>query len=298
MLTSETSIGARWPRTLADLVSLTKPRVNVLVIATALGGLLLAPVHPDLLSAAIFLLATATIVGSANTLNCWVERDSDRLMARTRDRPLPAGRLSSSAALIFGLVLGAASLPVLAVVANPLTAFLGGIALVSYVCVYTPMKRRSPNAIYVGAVPGAMPPLMGWTAATGTIDAGGLSLFAILFLWQVPHFLAIATYREREYHRAGLRALPVVKGGRVAMHRSVLFVLLLLASTVVPVLLGVAGWIYLVAVIAIGVYLTDIALEGLRSGGGAKWARTLFVASLIHLSLLMLALGLDAAILP
>lgn len=297
MIAPDASVRAPGPGVIADLVSLTKPRVNALVIATAVGGVLLAPSQPSVLPALVFLLATATIVGSANALNCWMERHSDGLMARTRHRPLPAGRLSANAALIFGLALGAASLPVLALAANPLTALLGGVALVSYVCVYTPLKRRSPLALYVGAIPGAMPPLMGWTAATGRIDAGGLSLFAILFLWQVPHFLAIASYRRVEYERAGLRALPVVKGSGPALRRSVLFTLLLALSTVVPTLLGVAGWIYLLAAITLGVYVIDVALEGMRTGGGPKWARKLFVASLIHLSLLVLALGLDAAIL-
>ena len=296
VIAGDASAAARGPGLLLDLVSLTKPRVNVLVIATAFGGLVLAPSQPSVGAALLFLLATGVVVGSANALNCWMERDSDRHMARTRLRPLPAGRLSPTSALLFGLLLAAVSLPALALAANPLTALLGAIALVSYVCVYTPLKRRSPLAIYVGAIPGAMPPLMGWTAATGRIDAGGLSLFAILFLWQVPHWLAIATYRRSEYARAGLRALPVVKGVDVAMRVALVFSLLLAAAAVLPVLLGVAGWIYLVAAIALSVYFVDAAIVALRRAD-AKSARKLFIASLIHLSLLVLALGIDAAVL-
>jgi len=296
VIAGDASAEARGPGLLADLVSLTKPRVNVLVIATALGGLVLAPSQPSIGAALLFLLATGVVVGSANTLNCWMERDSDRHMARTRLRPLPAGRLSPTAAVLFGVLLATVSLPALALAANPLTALLGAVALVSYVCVYTPLKRRSPLAIYVGAIPGAMPPLMGWTAATGRIDAGGLSLFAILFLWQVPHWLAIATYRRSEYARAGLRALSVVKGVDAAMRVALAFSLLLAGAAVVPVFLGVAGWIYLVAAIALSVYLVDAALLASRRADG-KSARKLFIASLIHLSLLVLALGIDAAVL-
>lgn len=297
MIARDAGVPAPKPGVILDLVSLTKPRVNALVIATALGGLFLAPSRPPVIPAVLFLLATAAIVGSANALNCWMERDSDRLMARTRNRPLPAGRMSATTALLFGLGLGVASLPVLALAANPLTALLGAIALVSYVCIYTPLKRHSHVALYVGAIPGAMPPLMGWTAATGHIDAAGLSLFAILFLWQVPHFMAIAIHRRGEYANAGLRSLAVDAGVSVATHWAVLFAILLVVSTIVPVVLGVAGWVYLIATICLGVYFADVALEGLRPDAGGKWARRLFVASIVHLALLCLALGIDAAVL-
>lgn len=279
-----------------DLVSLTKPRVTLLVVITALGGVVLAPERPSWLAVALFLAATSAIVGSANALNCWIERDSDRFMERTRDRPLPSGRLAPGLALAFGLFLGAVSVPALAIATNALTAALGAVALVSYVAIYTPLKRKSPVALYVGAIPGAIPPLMGASAATGAIDAAGLSLFAILFLWQVPHFLAIALYRESEYARAGLRALPVVSGARVARVHSFVAAVLFVAATLTPYVVGVAGDAYLALAIALGAWFLTLAARGLRKDADAAWARRFFFASLLHLALLVASLAIDVAI--
>lgn len=276
-----------------DLVSLTKPRVTLLVILTALGGVLLAPVAPASLALALFLGATFAVVGSANALNCYLERDSDRDMDRTRDRPLPSGRLSPSVALGFGLALGVFSLPVLALVANPLTALIAAIALVSYVWIYTPLKRRSPAALWVGAVPGALPPLMGWTAATGRIEPAGLALFLILFLWQVPHFLAIALYRREDYARAGLRALPVVAGEAVTKRRILEVAIATWAATLLPLALGVAGSTYGVSAFVLGAGFVAVAALGRSARADHRWARGLFRASLAHLSLLVLALAVD-----
>lgn len=282
--------------TARDLVSLTKPRVTLLVVLTALGGVVLAPTAPPLLAVFLFLAATFTVVGSANALNCWMERDSDRHMDRTRDRPLPSGRMSSSLALGFGIALGIASLPILALAANPLTALLAAVALVSYVWLYTPLKRRSPAALWIGSVPGALPPLMGWTAATGRIDAGGVALFLILFLWQVPHFLAIALYRREDYARAGLRALPVVAGEAITKRRIVQIAFATWAATLLPVALGIAGLTYGIAAFVLGAGFVAVALRGLRPDAGERWARKLFLASLVHLSLLVLALAVDVAL--
>src|SRR5688572_25744505 len=187
--------------TVRDLVSLTKPRITLLVVITTAGGLWLAPGALSPWTVAVTLLATAIVVASANALNCWMERDSDRLMARTRNRPLPAGRLDARVALVFGVALGVASVPLFTFLVNPLTGLLAAIALVSYVWVYTPLKQKSWTALLVGAVPGALPPLMGWTAATGKLELPGLVLFAVLFVWQIPHFIAIALFRQDDYER-------------------------------------------------------------------------------------------------
>lgn len=280
-------------RVARDLVSLTKPRVNLLVVLTALGGLHLAPATIPWSRAFPFLIATAAIVGSANALNCWWERDSDRHMARTKNRPLPSGRLSPRIALAFGVGLGALSVPALAWSANALTALLGAIALVTYVGIYTPMKRRSPLALHVGAIPGAMPPLMGWTAATGSIDAGGLALFGILFLWQLPHFLAIALYRRREYARAGLRALPVVAGERVAKVHAAAFAVMLGAASLLPTGLGLAGLPYALVAGLLGAAFVALSLRGFWTRVTGRWARRLFLASLVHLTVLVGALMID-----
>ncbi len=281
--------------TVRDLVALTKPRITLMVIITTLGGLWLAPGHLPWTTVLATLIATAMVVGAANTLNCWLERDSDRYMARTKRRPLPDGRLDPRYALWFGLGLGAISVPALTLLVNPLTGLLAAIALVSYVWIYTPMKQKSPAALIVGSVPGALPPLMGWTAATGELSAPGIVLFGILFLWQLPHFLAISLFRENEYTKAGIKVMPAVRGpAKTKLHAA------LYAGALVPVSLllfplGIAGWIYLVVAAVLGVAFLVWALLGLRKEAGNRWARQLFLASLIYLPLLFAALAVDVA---
>ena len=278
-----------------DLVSLAKPRITLMVLITTAGGLSLAGGVPAL-TAALTLLGTALVVGSANTLNCWLERDSDRLMARTRNRPLPDGRMQPRVALWFGLALGAMAIPLLTLGVNPLTGALAAIALVSYVAIYTPMKQKSPAALLVGSVPCALPPLIGWTAATGRLEWAGLVLFAILFFWQLPHFIAIAIFRQEEYVRAGIKVLPAVRGLRVAKLHAVLHSLLLLAVTLLLVPLHVAGTLYLVVALGLGLGMVVMAVRGLSADAGYKWARQLFAASLIYLPLLFAALAFDALV--
>lgn len=279
-----------------DLVALTKPSVTWLTIIMAAGGMWLAPgsVGPGL--ALWTLLGTALAVGSANALNMVLERHSDGLMHRTRRRPLPDGRMSTGVALTFGLAIGVVSMVMLWALVNPLTAFLGGFALLSYVLVYTPLKKRTPMALLIGAVPGAMPPLMGWTAVTGAIDAPGLVLFAILLVWQLPHFLAIALYNKADYARAGIRVVPVVRGDRVATLQALAYATALVPLTVLLVPLGVAGWLYGATAIALGVWFLIVGLGGLRPGAGVQWARRFFRASIIYLPALMLALSLDVVL--
>ena len=173
-------------RGLGDLVALGKPRLSGMVVSTTAAGIWLAPEQPSASRAAAVLICTGMVVGAANVLNNYMERDVDALMRRTWGRPLPSGRVEPATALLLGIGLPIFAIPVLALAANQLTALLALVALVSYAFVYTPMKRWSTAALFVGAVPGAIPPLMGWTAATGTIDARGLALFALLFVWQLP----------------------------------------------------------------------------------------------------------------
>jgi protoheme IX farnesyltransferase len=183
--------------TLRDLLDLAKPRITSMVVFTTAMGLWLAPGTIGAARTALLLCGTALLVGSANTLNCWYERETDGLMIRTRNRPLPAGRLDPWTALAFGAVCGVFAIPILAIAINPLTALLGAIAHATYVLVYTPLKKLSPWALEIGAIPGAIPPLMGWTAATGTLSLPGWFLVGILFFWQIPHFLAIAAAGSR-----------------------------------------------------------------------------------------------------
>lgn len=288
------------PGLVRDLWALTKPRVTLLVLLTAAGALYFAPGELAWPTALWALLGTTLVVGSANALNCWLERDSDGLMTRTKNRPLPARRLSPDVALWFGLALGAISVPMLALLVNPLTGLLGAFALVSYVWIYTPLKRHSWMALIVGAIPGAMPPLMGWTARTGSLDAPGLVLFAVLFVWQLPHFLAIATFRKDEYSRAGIRVLPAVRGVFVTRLHAITWAAALVPVSLLLVPLGEAGLPYLIVMGLFGLVFLGLTVRGLFAEPDAKadgrWARAVFFASLLYLPLLYGALFVDGLV--
>ena len=272
-----------------DLLLLAKPRLSGLVVLTTAGGVALAPGRIGPARAILTIVGTAAVVGAANALNCYLERDVDARMRRTRDRPLPAGRVEPFVALALGLAVPIFALPILALVATPLTALLAFAALAIYVVVYTPMKRRSTLALFVGAVPGAIPPLMGWTAVTGRLDPGALALFALLFAWQLPHFLAISIYLAEDYARGGLRVFALVHGERATRGWIAASSVLLLAVSLALVPLGVAGTAYgLVAALG-GSALVAGAITGLGRSGG-RWARNLFLATLLHLTALFAAL--------
>lgn len=281
--------------TMRDVVSLAKPRITLMVLITTAGGLALAG-GLEMGKALITLIGTALVVGSANTLNCWLERDIDRHMTRTRNRPLPAGRLDPAVALFFGAALACISIPLLTLGVNALTGALAAIALVSYVAVYTPMKQKTPAALLVGSVPGALPPLIGWTAATGRLEWAGIALFGILFFWQLPHFIAIAVFREEEYTRAGIKVLPAVRGLRVAKWHALFHSVVLLVVSLSLLPLHVAGAIYGVTALLLGAAMVILAVQGLNPQAGVKWARQVFAASLVYLPLLFAALALDALV--
>jgi protoheme IX farnesyltransferase len=282
-------------RVLRDLVALTKPRITALVLMTWAPGAWLAPGHVARATLVLSLVGTALIVGAANVLNMWWERDVDAHMTRTRNRPLPAGRLSPDVALAFGLGLAIVSTPMLFLV-NPMVGLLGGIALISYVAVYTPLKRYTHLALLVGAVPGAIPPLLGWTTVTGALGAGGLLLFAVLFLWQIPHFAAIAIFRKDDYARAGLQVVSVQHGERAARQTIALFTVLLVATTLLFVPMGLAGRAYLAVATGLGAAFLALALRGARGGARLdvdRWAKRVFAFSIPYLTLLLFALLLD-----
>jgi protoheme IX farnesyltransferase len=280
--------------TVRDLIALTKPRITLMVLVTAAGGMWLAPGSLEVASMAVMLLTTGMVVGAANTLNCYLERDSDRLMARTANRPLPDRRLEPSWALVLGVLMGLFAVPTLTLAVNPVTGLLGFIALVSYVAIYTPMKQYTPAALFVGALPGALPPLMGWTAVTGSIDAPGLVLFGVLFFWQIPHFIAISIFRQEEYERAGLKVLPSVRGVRAAKVQSAVYAGALWAVSLLLVPYGLAGTIYFATAMILGGYFFWMALRGFKAEDSNVWAKKFFVASLIYLTTLFAALIIDA----
>jgi protoheme IX farnesyltransferase len=280
--------------TVRDMIALTKPRITLMVLVTAAGGMWLAPGSLDLTSMAVMLATTGMVVGAANTLNCYLERDSDRLMARTANRPLPDRRLEPSWALALGVAMGLFAVPTLILAVNPITGLLGAIALVSYVAIYTPMKQHTPAALFVGALPGALPPLMGWTAVTGSIAMPGLLLFGVLFFWQIPHFIAISVFRQEEYERAGLKVLPSVRGIRSAKVQATVYAAALWLVSLLLVPYGLAGTLYLVAAVGLGAHFFWAAVRGFWVDDANAWAKKLFVASLIYLTALFAALIVDA----
>jgi heme o synthase len=292
-----------------DLLALTKPRVTSLVLATAAVGMGLSPQRIALPQALSMMVATALLVAAANALNCWLERETDALMTRTRERPLPAGRLEPQLAFAFATALTLISLPLLTLLVNPVTGLLGALSLFVYVWLYTPMKFKSPYAMVVGAVPGALPPLMGWTAVTGRVGLGGLLLFAIVFVWQMPHVIGLSSYRRAEYAAAGIRVLPLVRSPRVTQLHAIGWATLLLPISLALVPLGIGGAFYAAAAVVLFVLYFGATVSGIAPAlrGGAismrallppdesleRWGRRVFLVSLFYLPLLLLALMLD-----
>ncbi|MCC7417635.1 MAG: protoheme IX farnesyltransferase [Acidobacteria bacterium] len=286
--------GSSRPSVLSDYLALTKPRLNMLVVATSAAGYYLgiqgSPSVPEL---AITIAGTALVAGGASALNQVYERDTDALMRRTRHRPLPDGRMATGDASLFGMAMAGAGLVLLGAAANVLSATLALATLVTYLIVYTPMKQRSPAATLVGAVPGALPPLIGWTAATGELSTGGLVLFAIVFLWQVPHFMAIAWLCRNDYARAGFPMLPVIDpSGRRAARQAAVYSLLLVLPALAPSFIGISGPAYLVVSSILGAALIALAV-GFAFRRNDRAARALFVGSILYLPLILVALIAD-----
>ena len=278
---------------LKDVVALAKPQITFMVLCTTLGGLWIAPGHLGVALVAATLAGVTLVVAGANALNMYLERDVDGLMTRTQNRPLPTGRMAPETALAFGLLWSALGVPLLTFAVNPLTGFLGALSIVLYVLAYTPLKRKTTAALLVGAIPGAMPPLLGWTAATGSLDKPGLALFLVMFLWQLPHFIAISLFRASEYKRAGLKVLPAECGVHGSKQRIVLYTLLLVAASLQIVRLGVGGRFYPSAAYFLGAIFLGMAGWGLRTREPARdhrCAKRLFFYSLIYLPLLFVAM--------
>jgi heme o synthase len=279
---------------IVDYVALTKPRLNVLVVATSAVGYYLGAAGPlDMWLLAQTVAGTALVAAGAATLNQVYERDTDALMRRTRMRPLPDGRVTPTEARLFGLALAVGGLAVLVASTNMMAASLAAATLVVYLIVYTPLKRRSPLATLVGAVPGALPPLIGWTAARHDFSIGGLALFAIVFLWQVPHFMAIAWLYRDDYGKAGFPMLPVIEpGGRRAGTQAIVYAAALLPASLVPSLVGVSGSVYFGAALALGTVLLWLAWRFARSRTDAS-ARALFFGSIAYLPAIWIAMALN-----
>ena len=284
-----------WGDLARNLLRLTKPRVTSLVLVTTACGAHVAPGPARPVRLIVTLLGVALVVGSANAFNMYLERDSDRAMQRTRLRPLPAGQLRPELAFWFASSLALIGLVGLTVLVNSLTALLTALAFGAYVLLYTPLKRVTPWALHVGAIPGAMPPLIGWASVSGSVNFAAFTLFAMLFVWQLPHFLAIAIFRQSEYEMAGLRVLPAVKGLAATKREIFGYLLLMMAVSLLPVYAGLAGFLYLSLALVWSSVFAAWGLYGLGRQAGARWARSLFFVSMPYLILVFGALVLAPA---
>jgi len=265
-----------------DLIALCKPRITLMVTATGVAGALAAKEQLRFAGLAA-LLGTMMIVAGANTLNMWIERESDARMERTRDRPLAAGRISPTVGLLFGLAISVLAVPLL-FLSNARVAAMGLVAWFVYVALYTPMKRFTQWALPVGAIAGAMPPAMGWAAATGSLDARGAYLFALLFLWQLPHFMAIALVRSDEYAAAGL----AVGNPRRA---KVLLVASAIAFVVLTVLTPIGGSLGRLVAAVTGAIFVALCVRTATSRASRNEARDAFAFTMAHLAIVLVAIG-------
>jgi heme o synthase len=280
-------------RVVADLAELVKARLTLLVLLTTAVGFYLgseSPVNYVALFHVVF--GTAAAAAGAAALNQWWERRVDALMRRTRTRPIPAGRMPPLQALVLGIALSVFGVAYLAIVCNLLSATLTAITIGIYIFAYTPLKRTSTGNTAVGAIPGAIPPMIGWAAARGNIGAGAWSLFAIVFLWQLPHFFAIAWMYREDYSRAGFRMISSDdRSGEKSASQSVFFCILLLVMAGLPAFLGVVNFVYLAIELLLSGLFIAIAMRFLRMRT-ASAARALFLASIVYLPLVLAALVL------
>ncbi len=275
-------------------LELTKPRITFLIVLTAAAGFCLgAQGRFNYLLLAHAMFGIALLSSGIATLNQYMERSLDSLMRRTAMRPLPSGKLQPFEALAFGVLLTVCAEIYLALMVNPLTAMFGVTVIIGYLLLYTPLKTRTTLSTVVGAFPGAMPPLMGWTAATGEVTAGAWVLFAILFLWQFPHFLAIAWMYREDYERAGIVMLPVVEPeGRITGQQIVAYTLLLLPVSLLPTVMGISGQVYLYGAIALGLLFLYSSVRAAFSKSRQE-ARRLLLASVLYLPLLFVLMVLN-----
>jgi protoheme IX farnesyltransferase len=279
---------------LSDYVALTKPRLNVLVVATSAAGYYLGSAAlPAPWSMAQAVCGTALVAAGSAVLNQVYERDTDALMRRTRLRPLPDGRVSADEAGMFGVGLAALGILLLAVKTNALAALLALATLVLYVVIYTPLKRRSDTATLVGAIPGALPPLIGWAAGHGSLSAGGWVLFAIVFLWQIPHFMAISWLYREDYGKAGFPMLAVVDpAGRSAGRQALIYALALFAASLLPTAVGLSGRIYFWIALVLGSAMVWLSWR-FAVTRTEPVARALFLGSIVYLPLIWVAMILN-----
>jgi protoheme IX farnesyltransferase len=270
-----------------DYLELSKSRIVMMVLITTASGYLFAAHRVDWMLLLNTLIGTALVAAGTNALNQYIERDHDAKMRRTRRRPLPDGRLSPRAALVFSVAISILGTLYLGLTVNWLTAGLGAFTLMTYIFIYTPLKRVSTICTLIGAIPGAIPPLMGWTAATGVLGTGGWIVFAILFFWQLPHFMAISWMYRDDYARGGFAMLSVRDDdGRMTARHAVFYSFALLTVSILPALFGLATFVYLGGAVLAGAALTYASFAFLAARTPVR-ARRLFMASNIYLIVMM-----------
>jgi protoheme IX farnesyltransferase len=302
LVTSDAVLGSE----VRDWITLLKPRVLSLVVYSGVAGLLVAPgsLHPVLALAAILCITLAA--GAAGAINMWYDRDIDAVMRRTAARPIPAGRVSPDAALAYGVVLSVASVALMGLATNWLAAGVLAFSIFFYVVIYTVwLKRRTPQNIVIGGAAGAFPPLIGWVAVTGSMEALPLVLFAIVFVWTPPHFWALSLFAHEDYKRAGVPMLPVVSGARETRRQVLVYTLLLVPLTLAPVAMGFSGWLYAASALVLGAGFLRHALAVWRDDQDAQGrsltadapAKRCFKYSISYLFLLLGALVADRLVL-
>lgn len=269
---------------LAAYLELTKPRIAFMLVLTSAAGFYLGSSQGFNFALFVNAMIGITLLAfGVATLNQFIERKTDALMERTAKRPLPTGKIAPNEALIFGIVQCAVAEIYLFFLVNGLTAFLGLIVIVGYVLLYTPLKTRTSASTAIGALPGAMPPLMGWTSAADNINLGAWTLFALLFLWQFPHFLAIANMYKEQYAKAGIKMLPTLeKDGRITARQIVMFTILTFAVSLAPFFIGLAGVYYLVGASLLGVWFLWVSIAAARTKTVEK-SRKLLLVSVLYL---------------
>lgn len=277
-----------------DFVALAKPRLNLLVVAATLVGYAMADGEPlGLLRISGLLLGTGLVAGGASAFNQVIERDLDALMKRTRTRPLPDQRLQPIEGVVFGAAITLAGLLTIALCTNLLAAAVAAATLLSYVAVYTPLKRRSSFGTVIGAIPGALPPIIGWAASTGALPPRAWTLFSVMFLWQLPHFLAIAWMYREDYARAGFPMLPVLEpDGRSTGRQAAVYAAALVPVSLVPSLMGMAGAVYFAGALVLGLAFLWITLRFARTRSVAD-ARRVFFGSIAYLPALWILMILN-----
>lgn len=283
---------------LRDLIALTKPRIISLLLLTTIAPMFITDQGlPTWSLVGWVTLAGYLMAGGANAVNMWFDRDIDQLMARTRTRPIPSGRISAAAALVFGMALAATAFAIFWTRVNPLSAWLALSGFLFYVFIYTVwLKRTTPLNIVIGGAAGAFPPLVGWAAMTNSIGLAALTLFAIIFYWTPPHFWALALVKQGDYAKVGVPMMPVVKGNLHTKRQMLSYTILLLPLTILPTLVGHQGVVYGLVAIALGGRLLWYCVKLLREDGVTPTAWKMYRYSLLYLALLFLAMGIDSAL--